>query len=248
MVPKDQKLLEVRKDNFLTSIFLLLNRAGYLKRVFLFCVNNFEYEKKDLNIPYSEKRTSIGLISRMITNAIFLSHKLRQDLLVRIYVAKPNPHYYQIDSSTIRYLGPEMRSSASILLKAEKYAINYFDSNEDVNSLKWHMPNPGLQLRFSNNLFADLELTNHESLMIISESNIQTKRKILSLENIENILSEITKRKPIFLFNIDVDLSRNDFIQNKFASEIISTFKPDRLSFASIVSLINIILDSLDSS
>ena len=60
-----------------------------MQRIFVISLTELDYEKKDLNVSFSENRHSIGLLSRIVTNAIFLSHSLREKVIIRIFIEKP---------------------------------------------------------------------------------------------------------------------------------------------------------------
>ena len=126
-----------------------------MQRIFVISLLELNYEKKDLNVSFSENRLSIGLLSRIVTNAIFLSHSLREKVIIRIFIEKPVSHIVQIDSATIRYLGPELRSLASLLLKAKKKFLEAFSNNYFPNNI-WFEANPGLFIRLADNPFQDL--------------------------------------------------------------------------------------------
>ena len=60
-----------------------------MQRFFVITLTELNFEKKDLNVPFSEDRLNIGKLSRIVTNAIFLSHSLRENVFIRIFVEKP---------------------------------------------------------------------------------------------------------------------------------------------------------------
>ena len=223
-----------------------------MRRIFIFTIPSLNYLKSDLNIVYSENRKYIGQIARMITNAIFLSHSLREKVIIRILVKEPTPHLFEIKSESIRYLGPELRSSASILRKAEKYLLEKSkNKSDDIDN--WFQPNPGLFVRITDNILIDLEneLENSHILLFKSQdskdlSNQPEKSQLFVLENLIRINN---LNKDSFLFIIPLyEQFINDFIPELVNYENNATVLPieNRLSYPNLVSIINLIIDKIE--
>jgi hypothetical protein len=215
-------------------------------RFFIFCVSNLDYKKTDLNISDSKNRENIGKLARMVTNAIFLSHKLRNNVTIRIFVEEPVPHAYQIDSSTIRYLGPELRSLASLLLKGEKFVLDNFLTN--IKSTNWFTPNPGLKLAQTANIFLDLQLNEENSILHISHTENNTdKKERISLKSLNKVIHKLFEKESfIFLLNIDANLGENRSYLANLKKKCISKKSIDSITYPTLVSLLNLILDDLE--
>ncbi|NHK29932.1 MAG: hypothetical protein FK730_01180 [Asgard group archaeon] len=215
-----------------------------MRRTFIFCIKELDYQKGDLSIPHSNKRATIGTLSRMITNAIFLSHKLRQRVTIRIFVLKPNPHLYEIKSESIRYLGPDLRSSASLLLKGENFLIEKQNLSEINKQIVWYEPNPGLFLTITDDPFIDLNIRKDSMIFYFSKlkENKVSKEHKVSLVDFE---MQLEQHKPlIFLFDHRINIINDQLISEYFQDytiKKISLINP--ISFPSIITLINLILD-----
>lgn len=225
-----------------------------MKRIFLFIVPSLDYEKKDLNVFYSENRIYIGQLSRMITNSIFLSHSLRDEIIIRILVSQPVTHLIEIKSETIRYLGPDERSSASLLNKVENFVRENF-SPQGFNSFnKWFEPNPGIKVKKTDNIFSDLDCINEDNVSLIQVINCKTGSNNNSLNNFSNQIKESTGKNSIFILQIDF----NQFIQNMNSSQkntleipnnnwrFQAINSPLNYDIAKIIDLTNLILDELE--
>ena len=170
-----------------------------MQRIFVYFVNDLDFEKKDLNEPNSPNRVTVGILSRAITNSIFLSHKLRENILIRIYVHEPIPHVYQISSDRIRYLGPEERSFASIIRKAERYFLD--KNHEELEGHKWFQPNPGLFLIKNSNPFIELEQLHKQPFTVI---NFQDTKTVISLKKFEDLILTIPTNSTIIVLDSTV--------------------------------------------
>lgn len=148
-------------------------------RIFLIKVQKLNYEKKDLNVPFSQKRVNIGVLSRMVTNAIFLSHALREKAIVRIAIEEPVAHIIQIQTDKIRYLGPDERSFASIILKAERKIM---EQKSNPQNDRWFQPNPGLFAKITSDWLIDLDQYLNEPVGLIHFSYNHTIKDGLSQE------------------------------------------------------------------
>lgn len=223
-------------------------------RIFFFVVPNLNYQKQDLNIPVSENRLIIGQLSHMITNSIFLSHSLRKDIIIRIFVQKPIPHVYQIKSQSIRFLGPELRSFASLILKTENIiaAKSLINENEQIN---WHELNPGLFMSFCNNLFVDIdkEVINPISIICFDRINKTEKKKNKSMveifTNMEEILNELCYDVNSLLLIFKIDNSNDLLIPDslkKMVKKNVNLKISVKISLPNILAIINIILDKIN--
>ncbi|MCK5158773.1 MAG: hypothetical protein KAR08_06430, partial [Candidatus Heimdallarchaeota archaeon] len=202
---------------------------------------------KDLNVSFSENRLSIGLLSRIVTNAIFLSHSLREKVVIRIFIEKPVSHIIQIDSATIRYLGPELRSLASLLLKAKKkfleaLSINYFTNNV------WFEANPGLFIRLASNPFEDLSVKASTPIPLVSialdNNNENPDVKSITLKEFEHLIMTLSEKKNAFIVYLSlipkqlskIPLNTQDYI-------ITSVAISQKIDLARLTNIVNIILD-----
>ncbi|MBD3191454.1 MAG: hypothetical protein GF308_12470 [Candidatus Heimdallarchaeota archaeon] len=234
-------------------------------KLFIFSVPELNYTKKDLNVAQSKNRRYIGLLARMVTNAIFLSHALRKNITIRIFVQKIIPHIIQIQSETIRYLGPEERSLASLLLKAEtvfKEEIAHGFISKDSTS--WLEPNPGILVRVTENPLVNIEefleppqtIVKIDSLTGNSHSTVEkTGNQKLSLKVFEEQLLTIAENYSSLIFPFDLS-----FLDNNQGKESSSKEKRNRsdpfqeyslslrkkIAPAQLVTIINLILDKLE--
>ncbi|NHJ87224.1 MAG: hypothetical protein FK734_17300 [Asgard group archaeon] len=226
-----------------------------MKRIFSFVIPSLNYSKNDLNIPSSPNRLIIGTLSRMVTNAIFLSHALRDNLIIRILVLEPVPHLYHISNEKIRYLGPGLRSLASILLKAEKYLLE-----NDKLAHNWLEPNPGLFVIKNYDIYFDLAKDIEEPMICINIENKtyekqQTQKekdylilKNYSLSDIEYYLKTIKGKWNtilIILSMLDSPLNYVDYFKEDSENNIVIQLK-DEISNPKIVSIMNLILDDIE--
>ena len=218
-----------------------------MQRIFVISLTELNYEKKDLNVSSSEDRRSIGLLSRIVTNAIFLSHSLREKVIIRIFIEKPVSHIIQIDSATIRYLGPELRSLASLLLKAKKkfleaLSINYFTNNV------WFEANPGLFIRLASNPFEDLSVKASTPIPLVSialdNNNENPDVKSITLKEFEHLIMTLSEKKNAFIVYLSlipkqlskIPLNTQDYI-------ITSVAISQKIDLARLTNIVNIILD-----
>ncbi|MCK5299066.1 MAG: hypothetical protein KAJ76_09180 [Candidatus Heimdallarchaeota archaeon] len=218
-----------------------------MQRIFVISLTELNYEKKDLNVSSSEYRRSIGLLSRIVTNAIFLSHSLREKVIIRIFIEKPVSHIIQIDSATIRYLGPELRSLASLLLKAKKkfleaLSINYFTNNV------WFEANPGLFIRLASNPFEDLSVKASTPIPLVSialdNNNENPDVKSITLKEFEHLIMTLSEKKNAFIVYLSlipkqlskIPLNTQDYI-------ITSVAISQKIDLARLTNIVNIILD-----
>lgn len=218
-----------------------------MQRIFVISLTELNYEKKDLNVSFSENRRSIGLLSRIVTNAIFLSHSLREKVIIRIFIEKPVSHIIQIDSATIRYLGPELRSLASLLLKAKKKFLEAF-SNKYFTSNVWFEANPGLFIRLASNPFEDLSVKASPPNPIVSialdNNNENPNVNSVTLKEFEHLIMTLSENKNAFIVYFSlipeqlskISLNTQDFI---ITSVIIS----QKIDLARVTNIVNIILD-----
>ncbi len=219
-----------------------------MQRIFVISLPELTYEKKDLNVSFSENRLSIGLLSRIVTNAIFLSHSLREKVVIRIFIEKPVSHIVQIDSATIRYLGPELRSLASLLLKAKKKFLEAFSNNYFTNNI-WFEANPGLFIRLADNPFQDLSTKANTPIPLVSvslDSNHKKPENVKSvtLKEFEHLMKTLSENKNAFILYLPfisehlskIPLSSRDFI-------ITSIEISQKIDLARLTNIVNIILD-----
>jgi len=218
-----------------------------MQRFFVISLTELNYEKKDLNVPFSENRNSIGILSRIVTNAIFLSHSLREKVIIRIFIEKPISHIIQIDSATIRYLGPELRSLASILLKAKKKFLEVFSNNYFTKNV-WFEANPGLFIRLASNPFQDLSIKVNTPIpkVTITLDNNQENPDIKSytLKEFEHLILTLSENRNAFIVYLPlisnhlskIPLNSQDFIINNIAIS-------QKIDLAKLTNIVNIILD-----
>ncbi len=217
-----------------------------MNRTFIFCIQGLNYQKSDLSIPYSNNRIIIGTLSRMITNAIFLSHKIRQNITIRIFILQPKPHLYEIKSESIRYLGPDLRSSASLLLKGEQYLFENQKKMINNKQLIWYEPNPGLFLCIINNPFIELDIRKTSKVFYFTNKNfdVLSNKSNISLKTFNELLQQY--KPQIFCFNFGLDISNNhfnlDFLKEKHLEKINLI---NQISFPTLVSIINLLLDDM---
>ncbi len=218
-------------------------------RIFLIKVQKFDYEKKDLNVPFSQKRSTIGVLSRMVTNAIFLSHALREKVIVRIAIEEPVPHIIQIQTDKIRYLGPDERSFASIILKAERKIME--QKNESIID-RWFQPNPGLFAKITNDWLIDLDSYLNEPIGLIQfnydlpiNDGLSQESNGFSLRDFEEKINNFQDlfKSNIFIFNF----TNEDTKWFEPSLALNTTFHhikiPKILNPPKLVGIINIILD-----
>ncbi|MFW9923007.1 MAG: hypothetical protein ACFFDW_06930 [Candidatus Thorarchaeota archaeon] len=216
-------------------------------RFFLFSIKELDYEKNDLNVPISTKRLILGKLSRLVTNTIFLSHALREHIVIRILVSEPIKYLIQIKSETIRYLGPEERSLGSILLKVKKSIEDKIQQNS--MSKNWFEPNPGVLVKITENFLEDIENELKEPSLFIKITNNQLEKNtnFFDLENELTILKQ-NYESVIFHFNLNVELD----LLKPLASDISNQFKCIEINFTKkldtnkLVSIINIVFDNIE--
>lgn len=218
-------------------------------RIFLIKTQKFSYEKKDLNVPFSQKRITIGILSHMVTNAIFLSHSLREKVIVRIAIEEPIPHIIQIQTDKIRYLGPDERSFASIILKAERKILE--QKNGSLNN-HWFQPNPGLFAKITDDWLVDLDSYLNEPIGLIQFNYNSPLREGIAREAIGFSFRDFEEKirrfqemfnSNIFIFNFkkeDGDWFEPSLTLNT-THHLVNI--PKLLNPPKLVGIINIILD-----
>ncbi|NPE09265.1 MAG: hypothetical protein GNW80_13350 [Asgard group archaeon] len=218
-----------------------------MQRIFVISLTELTYEKKDLNVSFSENRLSIGLLSRIVTNAIFLSHSLREKVIIRIFIEKPVSHIIQIDSATIRYLGPELRSLASLILKAKKKFLEVFSNNYFTNNI-WFEANPGLFIRLASNPLQDLSVKAKTPIPLVSvaldNNHINPDARSVTLKEFVHLIKTLSENKNAFIVYFSfipehlskIPLNSQDFLIN---SVVIS----QKIDLARLTNIVNIILD-----
>lgn len=218
-----------------------------MQRIFVISLTELNYEKQDLNVSSSENRQSIGLLSRIVTNAIFLSHSLREKVIIRIYIEKPVSHIIQIDSATIRYLGPELRSLASLLLKAKKKFLEAFSNNYFTNNV-WFEANPGLFIRLASNPFEDLSVKASDPIPLVSIALDNNQKepdvKSVTMKEFEHLIMTLSENKNTFIVSFSlipeqptqIPLNTQDFVITSIAIS-------QKIDLARVTNIVNIILD-----
>ncbi|MHA1186687.1 MAG: hypothetical protein ACTSXA_10375 [Candidatus Heimdallarchaeota archaeon] len=214
-----------------------------MQRIFVYFVSELFFEKKDLNVASSPNRILIGTLSRAITNTIFLSHALRENIIIRIVVQKEVPHIYQIKSDSIRYLGPEERSFASICRKAERFFKDRLA--EGMNEDNWYEPNPGFFLRKSVNPFVGLEQLLSKPVSIL---DLQTATKETTLNDFEELLQKNTKDVsslivPLVISSKSDDQQINILEKISFEHQLINVKLKSDYDIPKLVSIVNLVLD-----
>ena len=214
-----------------------------LQRIFVFFVKDLSYEKKDLNEPSSQNRLLVGVLSRAITNSIFLSHALRENIIIRIFVQEEVPHVYHISSDNIRYLGPEERSFASICRKAERFLKEKI--SQGIDNEIWYQPNPGFFLKVADNPFVDLDDKLANPAVIYE---ITVRKPAISLIAFEELLLTQTTNQSSLIFpfvittkekQLEVDLK--EIIP--FDHQYFSIALEQKYDIPKLVSIIHLILD-----
>lgn len=218
-----------------------------MQRIFVISLTELNYEKKDLNVSFSENRHSIGLLSRIVTNAIFLSHSLREKVIIRIFIEKPVSHIIQIDSATIRYLGPELRSLASLLLKAKKKFLEAFSNKYFTNNI-WFEANPGLFIRLADTPFQDLSVKANTPIPLVSITLDNDRKKSdvksVTLKEFEQLIIPLSKNRNAFIVYFSfipehlskIPLNTQDFLVKSVAIT-------QKIDLARLANIVNIILD-----
>ncbi len=187
----------------------------------------------------------------MVTNAIFLSHSLRKKVIVRLAIEEPVPHIIQIQTDKIRYLGPDERSFASIILKAERKIIE-----QKINSPNdhWFQPNPGLFAKITDDWLIDLDLYLNEPIGFIqfnynstNGENIVQETIDFSFRGFEEKINSFCEKfnSNIFVFNLTkgaIDWCEPPLPLNTVPHHIQI---PKIVNPPKIVGLINIILDEI---
>ncbi len=228
-----------------------LYEGRMMRRYFLFVIPELTYEKKDLNVPVSMRRTIIGRISRMITNAIFLSHSLRKEITIRLFVGTPKPHFIQIESEKIRYLGPGLRSFASLMLKVRKFLLEKIETSTLIE--QWYEPNPGLFLKPTSNPFEDLIKSNSPLVDVLSFSHLsEEENNVLTcptINDFENMIRNYLDKDKILIYYFDFSSSLSFDLQsiakeNNYTFNYVSISR--NLNCPKLVSIINIILDKYE--
>ena len=220
-----------------------------MQRFFIISLTDLDFEKMDLNIPFSEKRLVIGKLSRIVTNAIFLSHSLREDIFIRIFVEKPVSHIIQINSSTIRYLGPELRSLASLILKAKKkfqeaMENNYFKTND------WLETNPGFFIKLANNPFQNLpitgDLSSHLVHVILDDKNKNSEVKKYSLKELDLLIHKLSLNGAAFILSMALTTNTNILDSLNDQNFVVTKIRVSKkLDLARLTTIVNLILDKI---
>jgi tRNA pseudouridine-54 N-methylase len=220
-----------------------------MRRLFVISLTELNFEKKDLNVPFSKQRIPIGHLARIITNAIFLSHSLREKVTIRVFIEKPISHLIQIDSATIRYLGPELRSLASLILKAKKKFQEALANNYFVNN-KWLEANPGFFVRLVDNPFQDLKIEAnppHPLVCFISDKNPKSQDlESVKLTDLEELILNLSEYKNTFI--IYLPLSSEQISNTPIDSKNFTMRKiviTEKIDFARLTNIVNIILDKI---
>ena len=222
-------------------------------RIFTFSVPQLKFLKRDLNISSSLNRRIIGKLARIITNTIFLSHSLRNNTIIRIFVDEPFQHVYEINSKKIRYLGPELRSFASLVRKSENKLLEM--GLDQFKSRDWYQTNPGLFCKFSSTPFIDLDKKIKKPIFFLKQTiykKSDNEQKLFdNLVALENHILNSKKKYNTFIYStqIEFDDSKNlhklsdYFLEKNIPSDLFSIQLQRNYDVANIVSIINLILD-----
>jgi hypothetical protein len=229
-----------------------------LCRGFLFHTPTLGYQKKDLNQADPSNRQVIGLLSRMVTNAIFLSHNLRENILVRIFVESSNSYLVQFSTDSIRYLAPQERSLGFLLLKAQETIEQKLVYAPPAFQNKLTEITPGFFLRLSTDPFVATDEffgSDNSCISFLSQSllNNQINQEydtLSSITDLENLLvdEKIHLLKKIFYLPLSLNtmgklnylpLEKKGLFTNQFL------FYPENWSQEQIVMLLNLILDDI---
>jgi tRNA pseudouridine-54 N-methylase len=218
-----------------------------MQRLFVISLTELDFEKKDLNVPFSEKRLTIGYLARIITNTIFLSHSLREKVIIRVFIEKPISHIIQIDSTTIRYLGPELRSLASLILKSKKKFHEALANNYFINNT-WLETNPGFFIRLATNPFQDLSIqVNSQNPLVYLISDVNSKTSDIesyTLKDFEKLILSLSENRSAFVIYLPliseqiskIPVDSQDFIIRKIDIS-------EKIDYARLTNIVNIILD-----
>ncbi|HUT80011.1 MAG TPA: hypothetical protein VMZ29_02320 [Candidatus Bathyarchaeia archaeon] len=220
-----------------------------MKRNFLFIIPDLDYQKNDLNVKEPHVRAIIGQLARIITNTLFLSHSLRKDILILIFVLKPKPHLFKISSESIRYLGPELRSSASIFLKAEKFIQEKLLVDEKQTIEKWFEPNPGLFVKLTNLPFIGLKENMH-FIFIECDKNFESQQ--MTLQKFDELITNNNSNdhtKTFYVFSLLKDFSALQTFEPIFPEKnSVKINLVNKIPIPNILTIINLILDKTEKN
>ncbi len=175
-------------------------------RVFAVIAHKFNCEINLNDLPGSGR---VDVIARCINAAIFLSHSIRRDVLFFMYAPRCNLRI-KIDSSVVRYLNPDERSTAALIrnavIKREKNEVesspgffvkeeNFHEFLEELKNFGeiYYLHEEGEDLRgveFSENsvfvLSDSVNLTEEEEREVKKEAN-----KCVSIGNVSMLASHV---------------------------------------------------------
>ncbi len=162
-------------------------------RVFAVIAHKFSGDIRLNDLPGSGR---VDVIARAINSAIFLSHDIRRDVLFYMYAPKIG-FVMKIDSSRVRYLNPDERSTAALI------------RNAVINHTRREETSPGFFAR---------EATMEEFLDEISSLG----EFYLLHEEGDDIRNMEIPRDAVFLLSDSVDLSEDEMreVEGRISAKI----------------------------
>ena len=153
-----------------------------------------KYTKKDIdvgNIPYE-----LYVICSIIRESFCISYSIRKDINLYFYFKNP-PYIIKFEGKKLRYLGPDERSQAILLLKALNKGLKTTNNN-------WERSTPGIYIKNHNGVsaIADLitETLKDEIVFLLHENDIEGTKVLEQLINLKDSLYIIPS--PDFSYDI----------------------------------------------
>ncbi|MEA2069924.1 MAG: hypothetical protein U9O98_01390 [Asgard group archaeon] len=227
-----------------------------LNRLFFFQVPSLSYSKKDLNDPSAQQRAIIGELATAVTNAVFLSHALRENIGVYVYTTNPTPHLLYFTTNSIRYLGPQARSFASLVLKAQRVLADKCTQSLNPPS-KPFSANPGLFISCTHTPFTDIiaELPASPKILYFQDSFATAFKKSnhkyfpSTLKKFEEYFYDSTSSSLPVIFPFLLPFNNPRQLKPRFSlenhSHLSTTYLklPKKYTFPQLITVLNFLLD-----
>ena len=190
-----------------------------------------KYTKKDIdigNIPHE-----LYAICSIIRESFCLSYSIRKDINLYFYFENP-PHIIKFEGKKLRYLGPDERSQALLLLKVLNKGLKTSNGN-------WERSTPGIYIKIHKGLSAIIDLITEnlkdEIIFLLHEKVFEGTKDLEQLPNLKNSLYIIPS--PDFCYNIIT--FKDMFLNSK--SRLTCVYLPKIESIESKILYINFKID-----
>lgn len=190
-----------------------------------------KYTKKDIdvgNIPYE-----LYAICSIIRESFCISYSIRKDINLYFYFKNP-PYIIKFEGKKLRYLGPDERSQAILLLKVLNKEFKTPNNN-------WEQSTPGIYVKIHKGLSVIIDLITEnlkdEIIFLLYENDFEGTKDLEQLTNLKDSLYII----PSPDFSYDIITFQEMFFNSTFKLTFLNL--PRIKSIESKILYINFIID-----